>query len=423
MARLKQENASIKINPTKPLTKQQASYLRQIIMQPDQVFIAHGFHRLKEDDFVEVNLTHSLIKYRKKSNPNIVCCEILANKECQSGSYGIVRESLVLVIIIDEHEKLTIKVRQEHKKHAIKMFRLELTSKQNITHEAEMIKQSNSRLRCKLPLFDMHCGYLIMTFIKGITLHELTYQLNNKQTKLGYLDLLYILLSATNAIQQLHNQGILHLDVKGPNLIVDTKNCIVTAVDFNFACSIDKAHITAAKGTPGFTAPEVVLNAEIGIKADVFSLGVTLALLLGDRSILKLLRASNNGMFRFFLEKQQDEKFKKLFHHRPIPHDKNIRGLLKIIAHAMTRFDKTSRTTLDPVKEGILLLIQLEQQRSLIKRSGSKLLFNKDEIIACKNYPYTTLRSAIKGMQELIELEKLCWEKENVESWVLSPQM
>ncbi|MFF3913380.1 serine/threonine-protein kinase [Streptomyces sp. NPDC001852] len=75
-----------------------------------------------------------------------------------------------------------------------------------------------------------------------------------------------------------HAQGVTHRDLKPQNVILAAQG--PQLIDFGIARGVGQTALTDAgfaPGTPGFTAPEVLLRNEVGPPADVFALGATLA--------------------------------------------------------------------------------------------------------------------------------------------------
>ncbi|CAD8081561.1 unnamed protein product [Paramecium sonneborni] len=71
----------------------------------------------------------------------------------------------------------------------------------------------------------------------------------------------------------LHGEGIIHRDIKGANIIVDTKGVCKLA---DFGCSIIGSNAYSLKGTPNWMAPEVINSQETGRYSDIWSLGCTI---------------------------------------------------------------------------------------------------------------------------------------------------
>ncbi|MFF9689601.1 protein kinase [Streptomyces sp. NPDC014623] len=75
-----------------------------------------------------------------------------------------------------------------------------------------------------------------------------------------------------------HVHGVTHRDLKPQNVILSPQG--PQLIDFGIARTLGQTVLTrdgAATGTPGFSAPEVILRNEAGPAADVFALGATLA--------------------------------------------------------------------------------------------------------------------------------------------------
>ncbi|KAJ4969234.1 hypothetical protein NE237_015935 [Protea cynaroides] len=79
-------------------------------------------------------------------------------------------------------------------------------------------------------------------------------------------------------LEYLHENGIMHRDIKGANILVDNKGCIKLA-DFGASKQVVKlATISGAKsmkGTPYWMAPEVILQTGHSFSADIWSVGCT----------------------------------------------------------------------------------------------------------------------------------------------------
>ncbi|KIF00980.1 serine/threonine protein kinase, partial [Streptomyces sp. RSD-27] len=79
-------------------------------------------------------------------------------------------------------------------------------------------------------------------------------------------------------LASVHAYGITHRDLKPQNVILGVQG--PQLIDFGIAKGVSETALTqtgAAPGTPGYTAPEVLLRGESAAAADVFALGATLA--------------------------------------------------------------------------------------------------------------------------------------------------
>ena len=89
------------------------------------------------------------------------------------------------------------------------------------------------------------------------------------------------------ALRYLHNLNIWHRDIKPENILVindDEKNPNVVLADFGFAKKIEEeTYNKEFLGTPEFTAPEMFKLEQYTNKVDIYSLGVTLFVMLTAR--------------------------------------------------------------------------------------------------------------------------------------------
>jgi serine/threonine protein kinase len=94
-----------------------------------------------------------------------------------------------------------------------------------------------------------------------------------------------IIVQLLSALQSMHKRGIIHRDIKTENVIlVDNDEDQVKLVDFGLATQDwDAKEMLRRCGSPGYVAPEVLRSDEYGCKADCFSIGVLLHILLVGR--------------------------------------------------------------------------------------------------------------------------------------------
>jgi len=131
--------------------------------------------------------------------------------------------------------------------------------------------------------------YLVLEICSGGNLKEYI-----KQNKLVSQEKsAYIMKNVLEGLQALHNKNIMHRDIKPENILFKTSNFLeengqIILADFGLATSNDVSNYLLPRcGTPGFVAPEILLNDDpdvhYSLKCDLFSVGVTLFMMLTGR--------------------------------------------------------------------------------------------------------------------------------------------
>jgi len=85
------------------------------------------------------------------------------------------------------------------------------------------------------------------------------------------------------AVDNLHTNGIIYRDLKPENILID-KDGHIKLIDFGFAKRIKNIHKDRAYtncGTPGYCAPEVMLDSGHTYKADIWSIGILICEMIG----------------------------------------------------------------------------------------------------------------------------------------------
>ena len=130
-----------------------------------------------------------------------------------------------------------------------------------------------------LPIYAVHqtgpLPYLVMPFIKGMTLDERI----SKGPPLSKEELISIALKVARGLEFAHRQGVIHRDIKPANILLDAATDRVLLADFGLARVVGDRRQTSRgviSGTPQYMAPEQTQGGEIDHRSDLFSLGSVL---------------------------------------------------------------------------------------------------------------------------------------------------
>ena len=170
--------------------------------------------------------------------------------------------------------------------------------------------------------------YVMDFFSKGLLYdYVVSGNMNERITK-------YIFRKIILGFQFLHSYGICHLDIKIENIILD-KDFWPVIIDFGFSKKYKNENgeiipVTIDKGTKQYMAPEIQRREKFnGEKADIFSLGATLFVLVTGNYGFRDSK-EDNYIYKL-IRKKKYEEYWKLFG-RELPEDfKNL--YLSMVAH------------------------------------------------------------------------------------------
>ena len=140
--------------------------------------------------------------------------------------------------------------------------------------------------------------YYVMDYIEGNSLHDLI----AKNGALSEAKALYYIRQVADALQYVHEAGLMHLDIKPGNIMVSDKDKAIL-IDFGVSRQYDEvsnAHTsTLVPYTEGFAPIEQMGRnvREFGAATDIYALGATLyALLTGESPLSATILASGEKL-------------------------------------------------------------------------------------------------------------------------------
>lgn len=114
--------------------------------------------------------------------------------------------------------------------------------------------------------------YIVMEFIEGKNLEEYIYN------EIGLIPAgraLPMFLEVLDIVEYIHNQGVLHLDIKSNNIMLQP-NGQIKLIDLGIASRMSDASSSTGFGTPSYMPPEQSEMGRCGRYTDIFALGILL---------------------------------------------------------------------------------------------------------------------------------------------------
>jgi serine/threonine protein kinase len=180
------------------------------------------------------------------------------------------------------------------------LFKKEVSILSNLNHKNILhIYKSGESIIKKSKKEEKKVYYIIEEFMQYGELLNYIYLTNGFGETYGRI----IFSSLLDAVEYLHNNNIVHRDIKADNIMLNS-NLEIKLVDFGFATNslknnnlininsennIEKGKLNTFLGTPNYAAPELHLKIPYyGKSNDIFSLGVTLFIIVTGTLPFKL---------------------------------------------------------------------------------------------------------------------------------------
>ena len=132
--------------------------------------------------------------------------------------------------------------------------------------------------------------FFSMEYVEGATCQEMLEKTGIMQEN----DALEITRQVAKALQYAHDHGLVHRDIKPDNIMVGDGGSQIKLADLGINKALDTDgqtkdetafHERKVIGTPAFISPEAARADRVGPASDLYSLGATMFVLLGGRSV------------------------------------------------------------------------------------------------------------------------------------------
>lgn len=203
----------------------------------------------------------------QKSNPQTETQKI--NNEKYIGNYKIVKllgeGATSKVYLVSKNNSLfAAKIFQHQDPELLKRFQREIEILKQIKH-INIVQIIDHGEQDNKP-------FLILEYVNGKTLQEIYPDLTIEQK-------LDIILAVSNALNYLHNKGIIHRDIKPENILIDKDLKNIKLTDLGISRIVYWKPITfegQILGTPAYMAPELFEGIYTDPRIDIYSLGITM---------------------------------------------------------------------------------------------------------------------------------------------------
>lgn len=203
----------------------------------------------------------------QKSNPQTEIQK--TNNEKYIGNYKIVKllgeGATSKVYLVSKNNSLfAAKIFQHQDPELLKRFQREIEILKQIKH-INIVQIIDHGEQDNKP-------FLILEYVNGKTLQEIYPDLTIEQK-------LDIILAVSNALNYLHNKGIIHRDIKPENILIDKDLKNIKLTDLGISRIVYWKPITfegQILGTPAYMAPELFEGIYTDPRIDIYSLGITM---------------------------------------------------------------------------------------------------------------------------------------------------
>ena len=347
----------------------------------------------QEDHLINNKINQLLLIHGVKS---ILDSKFYLTKKIGQGSSGKVylgfpKESLVVAGENEEIKYYSIKI-MDTEKIDLDIFKNEINLLEKINHKNVLKifaygygpKISMDKTKIKTP---KEFFYIVMEYLEHGELFKYITNVT-KENNIGFGENFgrLIFSQLLDGLEAIHNLNICHRDIKPNNILIGENDYILKYVDFGMGIE-SNSKLENFLGTPNFAAPELHLRRPyFGKSEDIFSLGVTLFVLVTGRLPFKLA-VPNDSLYQYIVRGDYIEFWKNQL--------LDVSPSFMELFDNMVAFDYSQRPSISEIRQSTWMkeinwelmpfLRQefiLREEKIKINEENKKILMNKNKSIS-----------------------------------------
>jgi serine/threonine protein kinase len=187
---------------------------------------------------------------------------------------------------------------------------------------------------------DTHCYYMVNEVYYGGDFTTLRQRAQNQGVDMTEDWWRGVFRQCLRALGFMHEQAMIHCDIKEPNMMLKTNNLHepeVVIVDFGLAKAMGSSDSGRFGGTPGYIPPETLVHKKWFPRGDVFSLGVVMFQMLTDRLPSPTLCPIQKGLFLQGCRTMEDVQQATLARQPSLHELPQYQGLTELVAKLLEK--------------------------------------------------------------------------------------
>jgi len=246
---------------------------RLLSSNPDKKIWKKGIYRIDDD---EIHLPAWLIKRQSRKHHD-QCYEVMDTFHFAKGGFSTLHDSFFNMRL--KNTEIEINPKSYQKQRALKSIKITEDLPLTMIEAEAKIMQGISYLHAKELVSEGEQCFIIMKKLPVLTLGQII----KRRKTLSFQQRNNLSIALTRALKDFHDKGLMHLDVKPDNFLIQQvgDEFIVFLIDFTFSAEKTEV-VTSNIGTPPYAAYECYTSEPKTYKTDIRALGRVLMLVWGE---------------------------------------------------------------------------------------------------------------------------------------------